>query len=178
MSSPETSTAPAAAHESSTKRGLVSRILAVFFDKTSLITLCIKFARVSLAIVALNVVTSLFQQWYHTEDERLDGKLPPLRKFVYIYFAIELAVNMIITLATMVFVDEAITKASLVDYIIGALIAFKFSLTAADLLGDAGRFDYRADGSVLIDTLERLVLSYVLVNGFLPYYLFVRHIIY
>lgn len=164
--------------ESNHTPNIIKRVLRVFFDRTSLVTLGFKVARVIAAIMALNAVTHLFQQWYRVEDQHIDGKLPPLRKFVYIYFAVELAINLIITFAMLVSVDESITKASLVDYVIGALIAFKLSYTAAGLLGDPERFDYRADGPVLISTLERIIMSYVVMNIFLPYYLFVRHIIY
>ena len=165
--------------EGKTVRKSVSKlIVAALFSKTSLTTFAIKIARLIISIVALNIVSTLFKQWYADNDERIDGVLPSLRKFVVVYFAIEFCLNMIISLTMAMIVAEDVTKASLVDYVIGAAVSFKLSLSVASLFSDPKLFDYRADGMALITALEKLVVTFIVVNMFLPYYLFVRQIVY
>ena len=161
----------------STRPGIAHLFLTTFFDKASLITFAFKISRLVLSLIALNGVHTLFKQWYSDADDDATGDLPSLFKFVFVYFAIDLAINLIISLLMITFIDEDITKASLVDYLIGVAIAFKMSLSAAQIFSDPKSFDYVSDGITLIATLKRFVTLFMVINMFIPYYLMVRHII-
>lgn len=147
-------------------------------NRTSVIAVVFKVTRLIASIVILNVVMILYKSWYAENDARIDGELPTLRKFVLIFTALDLLMNVIIILLMLSIVDETVTKVYLIDYIIGTVIALKLSWSVAVLLSDPMRFEYQADGLILADTLKRMMLLFLTMNVFLPYYLFLHRVIY
>lgn len=164
--------------EAAKKKDITKRLIDTLFDKASLITIFVKIVRLIISVTTLVSVHTMFRQWYLDNDALTEREIPPMIKFVAFYFAIDFAINIIVTLIMVLFVSEDITRASLVDYIIGCLISLKLSMSASSILSRSGNFDYQSDGIILIDALKKFILGYVVLNTFIPYYLLVRHIIY
>jgi hypothetical protein len=160
------------------RRSLRKFLADTFLERTSLITTAVKVIRLFTAVVLLSLTTSLFREWYASNDEHIGQKPPSLKKFVLIFYMLDVALNLIITLIMFLTVESSTAKASLFDYLISTGIAAKFSWTVAGIFDDPKKFDYVADADILIGALEKLTLTFVVFNAFLPYYLFVRHIIY
>ena len=163
--------------EESQSKSLAAQLVESFFDRTSIVTFLFKVFRLVVSLVILNMTSAVFKQWYMDNSSAFQ-RLPTLHDFVFVYFAIEFAVNLIISLGIMYFVDDAISKASLFDYMIGAAISLKLSYGSATVLSSLDRLDYASNGSTLISATKTTITGIVVMNMFIPYYMMVRHIVY
>jgi hypothetical protein len=147
------------------------------FSKESIITLAVKVARLILSVIALKLVEMMFKNYYIELDSELENtELPRLTTFVWAFFIFDFLLNILISLSLLAFLDPDISKASLIDFVIGFTISLKLSMTSAQILNKS--LDYQYNGLKTISDLQKLIMSIISLNLFVPYYLMVRHIIY